>query len=151
METKETKKIKNYVDHTLGFPVKLGEVTFVRFRDDWAAKINYNAMMLKVLGLLSHLARPLTGAEVRFVRQYFSLTLTDFAAKFGVSHVAVHKWEKHRQQPTGMQWSTEKDLRLFIQSQLSKDPKAIGLLYHELDAKPVIPKGLSKFPALVAA
>ena len=31
-----------------------------------------------------------------------------------------------------MQWSTEKDLRLFIQSKLSDDPRAVGLLYEEL-------------------
>jgi DNA-binding XRE family transcriptional regulator len=137
----KTKTVKNYVDHTLGFPVHLGTVTLVPFRDEWVPRINYNQVDLNVLAVLSHLSRPLTGAEIRFVRQYFKLTLAAFAAKFGVSHVAVHKWEQHKDQPTGMQWSTEKDLRLFIQSKLSDDPKAVGMLYGELTERPKLSRG----------
>jgi DNA-binding transcriptional regulator YiaG len=146
----KTKKTKNYIDYSLGFPVKLGEVTSVKMLGHWVPQVNYDAMTLKVLNVLSHLARPLTGAEVRFVRQHFRLTLASFATRFGVSHVAVHKWEKHREQPTGMQWSTEKDLRLFIQLELS-GPKAVGLLYNELAERPTMKKGAPKFPILVAA
>jgi len=133
----ETKKVKHYIDHSLGFPVQLNDVTFIKVHGDWAAKIKYKQMMLKVLGVLSHLHRPLTGQEIHFVRSYFGLTQGAFAEKFRVSHVAVHKWEKRGSQPTGMQWSTEKDLRLFIQAKLSADPKAIGLLYEELTERAV--------------
>ena len=42
------------------------------------------------------------------------MTLQAFAARFGVSHVAVLKWEQRGNKPTGMTWSAEKDIRLFI-------------------------------------
>ena len=41
------------------------------------------------------------------------MTLQDFAARFGVTHPSVMKWEKQADEPTRMSWSTEKDLRLF--------------------------------------
>jgi hypothetical protein len=148
----QTKKIKHYTDTSLGFPVLLSDVMLVKVRDEWVPKVDYPRVTLKVLQVLSHLARPLTGHEIRFVRLHFELTQAEFAAKFGISHVAVHKWEKRGSLPTGMQWSTEKDLRLFIQSMLSTDPKAVGKLYEELTQRPASGgrKG-SKRPDPVAA
>ena len=132
----KTKNVKNYIETSLGFPVKLVNVKLIQIGDDWAADIDFPRLFIRVLGVLSRLHRPLTGAEVRFVRQQHRLTQAAFAAKFGVSHVAVHKWEKRGAQATGMGWSTEKDLRLFIQSQLSRDPGALGQLYQELSRRP---------------
>jgi hypothetical protein len=148
----ETKKIKHYTDTSLGFPVQLSDVTLVKVRDEWVPKVDYPRVTIKVLQVLSHLARPLTGQEIRFLRLHFELTQAEFAAKFGISNVAVHKWEKRGSQPTGMQWSTEKDLRLFIQSKLSSDPKAVGKLYEELTERPAAGgrKGI-KSEGLVAA
>jgi hypothetical protein len=37
-----------------------------------------------------------------------------------------------------MQWSNEKDLRLFIQTKLSNDPAEVGRLYSSLAPKPSI-------------
>ena len=128
----KTRILKTFIDTAYGFPVKLSNVKLMAVGDDWAPIINYRDLDARVLGVLSHLHRPLTGAEVRFVRQHHRLTQADFAAHFGVSHVAVHKWEKRGAQPTGMAWSTEKDLRLFIASGLNKDPRSIGLLYAQL-------------------
>ncbi|MES2201660.1 MAG: hypothetical protein V4498_05360 [candidate division FCPU426 bacterium] len=131
----ETKKAKDYIDHSLGFPVHLGQVTMVKVRGEWAPKVDYARLAPKVLRVLSRLERPLHGQEVRFVRLHFNLTQQTFAEKFGVSHVAVHKWERSGVHATGMQWSTEKDLRLFIQSCLSPDPVGVGRLYEQLTKK----------------
>jgi DNA-binding transcriptional regulator YiaG len=148
----ETKKVKQYTDHSLGFPVLLSDVTMVKFRDEWAPKLDYPRIIQKVLQVLSHLTRPLCGREVRFVRLHFGLTQAAFAEKFGVSNVAVHKWEKRGEQSTGMQWSTEKDMRLFIQSRLSSNSKAVGKLYEELTDRPSADrKGLAKTRELIAA
>ncbi|MFI5355535.1 MAG: helix-turn-helix domain-containing protein [Desulfobaccales bacterium] len=146
----KTRTLKTYVDTTFGFPVKLSNVKLMAVGDDWAPIINYPQLDLRVLGVLSRLHRPLSGAEVRFVRQHHELTQAAFAAKFGVSHVAVHKWEKRGNQPTGMGWSTEKDLRLFIVSGLSKDPKAVGLLYAQLTEQGA-PKPAARATALSLA
>jgi hypothetical protein len=130
----ETKKVKHYIDNSLGFPVQLSDVTFVRVRDEWVPKLDYPRITEKVLLVLSRLHRPLKGNEVKFVRLHFALTQTSFGAVFGLSGPAVHKWERRGDRSTDMQWSTEKDLRLFIQSKLSPDTKAVGKLYEELTA-----------------
>ncbi len=82
-----TKIVKEYIDHGLGFPVKLTNVTMVYARGEWMPRLAYKAIEKQVALVLSRLARPLTGDEVRFLRHYFSMTLTQFAAHFGVSHV----------------------------------------------------------------
>lgn len=127
---------KEIIDHGCGFPVRLTHVPMVEVQGEWVPKIDHNKLAKQVLLVLSHLARPLTGHEVRFVRQHFAMTLAEFGAKFGLSHVAVLNWEKKGDKPTAMQWSTEKDLRLFIQSRISKDMGEIGRLYAELAEKP---------------
>ncbi|HTB23075.1 MAG TPA: hypothetical protein VK914_10245 [bacterium] len=131
----ETKKVKHYTDNSLGFPVQLSDVTFIKVRGEWVPKLDYPRMIDKVLSVLSRLHRPLTGNEVKFVRLHFGLTQAAFGAVFGISGPAVHKWERRGDHATDMQWSTEKDLRLFIQSKLSSDTKAVGILYEELTAR----------------
>jgi hypothetical protein len=131
----ETKIVKRYIDNGLGFPVQLSNVTFIKVRGEWVPKLEYQKVALKVLSVLSRLHRPLTGNEVKFVRLHFAMTQESFGAIFGISGPAVHKWERKGDNPTEMQWSTEKDLRLFVQSKLSPDTKAVGKLYEELTAR----------------
>jgi transcriptional regulator with XRE-family HTH domain len=140
----QTKIAKEITDTGFGFPVRLSNVPLVEVRGEWVPKIDYNKLAERVLLVLSRLTRPLTGHEVRFVRQHFNLTLAQFGAKFGVSHVSVMNWEKKGDKATAMQWPTEKDLRLFIQTQFSKDPAAVGRLYAELAEKPAAESGKHK-------
>lgn len=132
----QTKIAKELIDTGFGFPVKLSHVPLIEVRGEWVPKLDYNKLAKNVLLVLSRLTRPLTGHEVRFVRQHFNLTTTQFGAKFGLSHVAVLNWEKKGDKATAMQWSTEKDLRLFIQTQFSDNPADVGKLYGALAHKP---------------
>jgi hypothetical protein len=142
-----TKIAKEIIDNGFGFPVRLSHVPLVEVRGEWVPKLDYNKLAERVLLVLSRLERPLTGHEARFVRQHFNLTTTRFGALFGLSHVAVLNWEKKGDKATDMQWSTEKDLRLFIQAKLSDDPAEVGRLYSSLAPKPII--GINgKHPAL---
>ena len=148
----ETKKVKYYIDNSLGFPVQLSDVTVVKVREEWVPKLDYPRMTAKVLSVLSRLHRPLKGCEVKFVRLHFALTQAAFGAIFRISGPAVHKWERRGDRATEMQWSTEKDLRLFIQSKLTQNTKAVGKLYEELTARSDAErKGKSKTAELVAA
>jgi hypothetical protein len=45
----------------------------------------------------------------------------------------VIKWEKSKDDPTGMNWASEKDLRLFTLSKLSDQTEALASLYQELE------------------
>jgi hypothetical protein len=129
----ERKKQKVFIDHALGFPVKLINVPMVKIRGAWTPDINYNALEKAVLDALCWKLTRLTGDEIRFIRLHFGMTLQAFAKRFTVTHAAVIKWEKNGGRPTPMNWTTEKDIRLFVLSKLSKDAKQIAELYAALE------------------
>lgn len=130
----EKKIQKIFVDRGFGFPVKLVNVPMVKLRGVWTPDIDYNLLAQSVL--MSLCAKPgrLTGLEIRFVRLHFEMTLQDFGKRFTVSHAAVIKWERMKDRPTSMNWSTEKDLRLFVLSKLNPHPKEFTQLYQGLEA-----------------
>ena len=129
----ESKKQKTFTDHGFGFPVMLLNVPMIKVRGKWTPNINYNELTEVVLIMIAKKPVKLTGNEVKFIRQHFEMTLQQFAKRFGVSHPAVVKWEKSEDEPTNMSWSTEKDLRLFILSQLESKPAEFADLYDELE------------------
>jgi hypothetical protein len=136
----ETKVQKRFIDRGCGFPITLFNVPMVKVHGIWTPKINYNELALVVLRALAHKESRLTGDEVKFIRTYFELTLQMFAKRFCVTHVAALKWEKAHNQLTAMSWTTEKDIRLFILSNLAAKADELVHLYHELvllpDRKP---------------
>ena len=60
------------------------------------------------------------------------MTVRDFAERFSVKHPAVIRWEKTRDKPTKMAWTTEKDIRLFILDELNKKASEFYKLYRIL-------------------
>ena len=111
---KKTKFEQEFVYYGLGFPVVLSNVPMIEIRGSWTPDIDYNLLQSVVLLSLSHKTSTLTGAELSFIRKYFRLTLKQFGKLFGVSHAAVVKWEKAKQQSAKVQLTTEREIRLFI-------------------------------------
>ena len=60
------------------------------------------------------------------------MTVRAFAERLSVKHPAVLKWEKKRNLPTIMTWSTEKDIRLFILDELNRKSAELRDLYRSL-------------------
>jgi len=110
----KTKVIRKYVEDGNGFPIVLRNVTMRWLQGDWVANINYNWLFEETALFLARKPARLTGAEVRFLRNYYGMTYQQFGDMFGVAPQAVMKWEKTGAQPTRMAWTTEKDLRLTI-------------------------------------
>ena len=129
----EKKIQKTFVDEGLGFPVVLLNVPMIKIRGKWTPDINYNSLSKLVLLALSEKPVRLSGDEIRFIRQHFEMTLVEFAKRFGVSHAAVIKWEKSKEDATKMSWATEKDLRLFIVYSLLHKPSRLLNLYEMLE------------------
>jgi len=129
----ERKIKRSHVDYGFGFPVKLLNVTMVRIRGNWTPALNYNRLAEVVLDELSRKKGRLTGYEVRFIRQHFEMTLQDFAKRFGVTHPGVMRWESVKDRITGMNWSTEKDIRLFIFVRMHEKSKELAELYKALE------------------
>ena len=104
-----------------------------KVRGEWTPAINYNLLAEIVLKELFEKEGRLIGNEVRFIRQHFEMTLQEFAKRFGVTHPGVLKWEGQKNKPTGMNWATEKDIRLFALLKLKSKSKEIVDLYTMLE------------------
>jgi hypothetical protein len=132
----ETKVQKEFIDTGFGFPIRIVNVPMVKVRGEWTPKINYNELALEVLRALAHKESLLTGNEIKFIRTHFEMTLQEFAKRFCVTHVAVMKWEKTLNKPTVMNWSAEKDIRLFVLTRLAAKAQEFASLYDDLQELP---------------
>lgn len=131
---RNTKIVTEYIDRGFGFPVVIHNVTMVEIRGEWLPKINHAQLKDSVLRHLVIKQNFLTGNEIKFIRTAFEMTLEDFGKRFYVSHQAVMKWEDTKDSPTKMNWSTEKDIRLFIYKKLTD--KGLLEIYNKLEKKP---------------
>jgi DNA-binding transcriptional regulator YiaG len=130
---KKRKKIGKFVYEGLGFPIILKNVPMIKIRDIWTPDINYNLFQKQVLIALAHRSFPLTGNELQFVRKYFELTLQNFASQFGVTHVAVLKWEKRGEKIAKIQPATEMYIRLFILEKLDVSNEIFRSTFRSFD------------------
>ena len=127
------KKIqKTYQDHGFGFPVTLLNVPMTAVRGEWVPMINQKELQERVLEALVLKHSRLSGSEVKFIRQFSKMTLEQFAERFDVTHPAVLKWERTKNQGTGMSWTTEKDIRLFALNILEPKAKRFVVVYEQL-------------------
>jgi DNA-binding transcriptional regulator YiaG len=135
----KNKKIqKSYLDHGLGFPVEIKNAPLSKVRGEWVLDFNFEKYEKAVLLALSLKSTRLTGNEIKFIRNYFSMNLKSFGKRFGdVAHSAVIKWEKYGDELSNMTWSTEKDMRLYIINELK--PKILVSVYEKLE-KAAVPK-----------
>ncbi len=125
---------EDYVDHGFGFPVIIDKVAIKRVGKEEIPLINYDALECEVVRVLPEKPSPLSGAEVRFIRLHFSMTLKEFASHLNVTHPAVLKWERKGQEPTGMSWVKEKNLRLFVERKVApKRTRQFAELYDQLE------------------
>ena len=131
----ERKTVLKYIDRGFGFPIVLEDLSMVKIRGEWTPQIDYIALAKVVLHKLSQLEGRLTGNQVKFIRLQLEMKLQDFAERFAVTHPAVLKWERAREKPTGMAWSTEKDIRLSITDFLSTSPNEFKKLYKRLESE----------------
>lgn len=127
------KKIqKIYQDHGFGFPVTLLNMPMIEVRGEWVPDINQKELQAIVLETLVLKHGRLSGNEVRFIRLFAEMTLEQFAERFDVTHPAVLKWERAKNQTTGMNWTTEKDIRLFAFNRLEPKAKRFVVVYEQL-------------------
>jgi len=115
---KKQKVEKEMVYNGLGFPVILHNVPMIELRGIWTLDINLNIFQKAVLLALAHQRSDLTGNQIRFIRNWLSLTQTEFGKLFGVTHPAIVKWEKAGNKGSKMTLTTQRDLRLLLLDQL---------------------------------
>lgn len=145
----KNKKKQTFIYHGLGFPIKLINVPMRKILGEWCIDVDMNKLMLVVLEALAHKPAALTGDELRYIRSYLKMTMAEFGKTFGISHVAVLKWEngKNRISP-----SLEFCIRLYILDYLKAKDKEFRALYKELSLEQLgkTPKG-KVYPLIVDA
>ena len=131
----EKKIAKYFDDYGFGFKVRIIAAPMVKIRGEWVLDLDQQKLQKSLLAALVRKPVRLTGKEIHFIRNAFEMTSTEFGEKFDVSHAAVLKWERAGDHGTEMNWSTEKDLRLFVASRIQS--KAIDFLsaYRELEER----------------
>lgn len=128
------KREDEIVVESLGFPVVMRDVPVKKFRGEWEPDIDWDDLQNAVMLALVRKPAPLTGDEIRFVRQFTGKTLAEFAEACGMSsHQAVMNWEKKGDDPTGMRKSTEIVVRARILEAL---PAEMWERFEESDAEP---------------
>lgn len=127
------KRVKLFEYDGLGFPILLVNIPVRNVRGVIVPDINYNELQRQVLLALSRKNLPFTGNEIRFIRQYFEKTLTEFAHQFGVTHPTVLHWEKSKDTFAKITPTTELCIRLYILDSLKADDKLFRKAFRGFD------------------
>lgn len=122
-------KKKTFIFEGLGFPIKLINAPMRKKFGEWYIDIDMNKLMLVVLEALVHKPTALTGGEIGFIRSYLKMTAAEFGKAFGVSHVAVLKWESNENKISP---SLDLYIRFFILDHLHAKDKEFKSLYQQL-------------------
>ena len=140
------RKTKTFIYKGLGIPVKLVNVPMKKAVGVWCIDINMNKLMRIILEAIIHKPTALTGSELRYIRKYLEMTMMEFGKTFGVSHVAVLKWEgkQNRISP-----SLELCIRLYVLNYLRAKDKEFRALYNELSLQQLSETPKRKFRSFV--
>lgn len=96
---------------------------------EWALDINFNKLQETVIRALIHKPFPLTSKKLRFIRKFLEMTMTHFGKLFGVTHVAVVKWENEQ---SHINPTTEMYIHLYVLDHLNAKDKEFRKLYKEI-------------------
>lgn len=139
------KNAKNFKYEGFGFPVILEEVELREIDGQWVPKLDVRNVAEEVIKELPFQKERFSGAQIKFIRNYFEMSLRKFADEVVFeSHTAVAKWEKEINR---MDINFEIMLRLYIHEKVSvktkKEEKEFFEDYKELRGM----KYLEKKPA----
>jgi DNA-binding transcriptional regulator YiaG len=122
------KKFETFTYEGLGFPIELINVPMKKIFGEWILDINLSKLQIEVLNMLIHKPTALQADELRFIRKYFEMTTTAFGEIFGVSHVAVLKWESGQLPSPAM----DMYIRMYVMDRLKAKNEEFGKLYHQV-------------------
>lgn len=129
-----SKEKGKFTYYGLGFPIDLYNFPIKSYWGEKMPDIDYNKLKQVVIQLLARKPIPLTGNEVRFVRQFCKMNYTHFAEQLGQTRQAVTKWEDKENEFAMITPSTELHLRLFILNFFDTSNEVFRNVYNELDS-----------------
>lgn len=117
------KIVKEFEYDGLGFPITLLDVPMCIVRGVDTPDINYNTLQKSALYALALKDDPLTGNQVRFIRQFSEMTYSEFAQQFAVTHPTIIHWENFKDEPVKISATTDICIRLYILDLLKANNK----------------------------
>ncbi|HEY4254820.1 MAG TPA: hypothetical protein VGM34_00550 [Chlamydiales bacterium] len=141
----KNKKRQTFVYEGLGFPIKLIKAPMKKVFGEWFIDLDMNKLQLFVLNALVHKPTLLTGRELRFIRKYLRMTTTAFGKLFGISHVAVLKWEDEQNKISP---SLEFYIRLYVLNHLHAKDKEFRAFYNAFTLEELSKSRVGKNPPL---
>jgi transcriptional regulator with XRE-family HTH domain len=122
---RETKIQSDLLYEGLGFPIHLQNCPMVKIYGEWMPAIDLSKLQDVMAVEVTLNPGRLCGAEVRFLRIFFGMTLQALAEEFGVTRQAVAKWERKGNELTGMGLAAERDFRMFALIRLDIEPEQL--------------------------
>ncbi len=108
-------KIKKYKFEGFGFPVIFDELPAVKVRGELVPDVDFDKYAKP---LIEHICArqdvPISGNQVKFIRNYFGMSLREFAKMLNVTHQSVMRWEEHLASNAHIDAHTELILRLIV-------------------------------------
>ncbi len=141
----KNRKIATFTYEGLGIPIRLINVPMKKVFGEWVIDIDLTKLQLTVLRALLHKPVSLSGKELRFIRKFLNLSTTEFGEIFGVSHVAVVKWESEK---SHAQLSTDVCIRLHVLSYLQTKDKEFRRVYNKINTQKLSKHKGEKTPIL---
>ena len=119
-------KIKNYHWYGFGFPVIFFELPAVKLQGELVPDVDFNQFAKPLIQIMcAKQNAPLSGNQVKFIRNHLQLSLRDFAKFMNVAHQSVMRWEKKAKSAARIDVNTEIVLRLKILKELNSDAQSI--------------------------
>lgn len=127
-------KIKNYRFEGFGFPVIFDELPAVKVRGELVPDVDFDKYAKP---LIEHICAyqnvPLSGNQVKFVRNYFGMSLREFAKMLNVTHQSVMRWELHFSSAAHIDVNTEIVLRIIIAKRLNSKNSTLDRILEQIE------------------
>lgn len=126
----KNEKTSTFIYKDLGVPVKLIKAPMKKICGKWVIDLDMELLQRVVLEAIIHKPSLLSGREISYIRKYMYLSMEEFGKTFGVSHVAVSKWENSK---NGISPALDVCIRLRIMEYLKVKDVEFRQLYRDLD------------------
>lgn len=127
-------KIKNYRFEGFGFPVIFDELPAVKVRGELVPDVDFDKYAKP---LIEHICArqdvPLSGNQVKFIRNYFGMSLREFAKMLNVTHQSVMRWESRKQSAAQIDVNTEIVVRIIILKKSKVRASIINIAIDRID------------------
>jgi transcriptional regulator with XRE-family HTH domain len=139
------RKRETFVFRGLGFPIRLVNAPMKKMVGEWVLDVDFDKLELTVLRALLEKPAPLSKDELKFMRKHLEMTTTEFGKIFGVSYVAVLKWERG----VRAHLSTDVCIRLYLYDHLEKTKdKDFRNFFHKIGLETLAKHGKGKIGPL---